>query len=277
MRAVGAAAVIALLAAVPARARAQDDGGFIASWLARVELIKRDQPTFITPMFSTTGRLVQAWRSDFAWRTTPDGGMTAFYGNGKGLDMVPFSPVQFVINVPAYAAHREPAARDGYGDWPLSVKYRLVSHGPNDGNDLVTALLGVSIPTGGKANGAQHTVFTPQLAGGKGWGWFDVQMSGGVGVPSSGAEELGHALTLNVAPQYHVMERLWTQLELNATAWRGGTHAGQTQAFISPGFYLGRFPFYQRVGFDAGVGMQIAVTRFHQYDHALNVSLLFPF
>lgn len=262
----------------PLRAQSSGTGGdFFSQWEARYARAREEQPDYITPMFTTTARIVQAWRSDFTWRSAADGSETTLYGSGKGLDFVPFSTVQFTVGVPPYTVHREPTIDDGYGDWSLLMKYRLISHPAGRGDDILAAFLGASIPTGGKDNGGGHPVLTPQLAAGKGWGDFDVQATAGVGLPTSGVGVVGHAITYNVAPQYHLGEYLWPEVELNGTTWRDGSRAGKTQLFVSPALYFGRLPVYEHLGFDVGVGMQVAVSQYHSYDHALDLSVLFPF
>jgi hypothetical protein len=52
---------------------------------------------------------------------------------------------------------------------------------------------------------------------------------------------------------------------------------GKKQTFITPGLVLGSFPIERRLRFTVGVGYQIAVTSYHQYNHRWILSLRFPF
>ncbi|HEY4047881.1 MAG TPA: hypothetical protein VGM27_13540, partial [Acidobacteriaceae bacterium] len=56
----------------------------------------------------------------------------------------------------------------------------------------------------------------------------------------------------------------------------GGPKAGKTQAFLTPGVILGRFPVTRSSGFAFGVGMQIAATQYHSYDHSLLFTVRLP-
>jgi hypothetical protein len=46
---------------------------------------------------------------------------------------------------------------------------------------------------------------------------------------------------------------------------------------MSPGLVAGRFHLWRRLGMSVGAGEQIAVTHFHQYNHAKVLSVRFPF
>jgi len=56
-----------------------------------------------------------------------------------------------------------------------------------------------------------------------------------------------------------------------------GNNHGKKQVFLTPGLILGRFPIHNRLGFTLGGGVQIAATRFHQFDHSWILSLRMPF
>ncbi len=271
-------------ATLPVRARAQDTsgvgvagGGVGAQWARRASAAQADQPRWITPLVTTTPRLEQEFRYDGVWRTVPAGTETTVIGNGKGLELIPVAPVELIVGVPSYTVHRTPRSPDGWGDWPLLLKYRFLAGNETHGNDILTGFLGLTVPTGGKANGSRHAILTPALAGGKGWGAVDVQTTVGVNIPSGNTAGLGHPILYNIAAQYHVARFLWPQVEANGTSWRDGTNRGRTQLFITPGVVFGRFPIRDRLGVTVGGGVQIAATTYHQYDHALIVSARMPF
>jgi hypothetical protein len=268
----------ALSIAAPCLAQdTSSSGGFFDDWQHRASAIQAEQPRWITPLFTTTPRLEQEFRYDNLWRWTPKGVETTVYTNGKGLELIPLSPVEIIIGVPSYTVHRNPKAPDRWGDWPLLIKYRLLSGNATHGNYILTAFLGATLPTGGAANGAGHTIVTPTLAGGKGWGDFDIQATAGVNIPSGNADAIGHPVLYNATAQYHVARFLWPELEVNGTAWRDGTNVGKNQVFITPGVVFGRFPIHDRLGFTIGGGVQIAATKFRQFDHDYTVSVRMPF
>ena len=72
----------------------------------------------------------------------------------------------------------------GWNDWPfLTIKQRLLSANEQNGNYIVTAFLGFQAPTGITAFTNDAWVITPTIAGGKGWGDFDIQMTLGFADP----------------------------------------------------------------------------------------------
>ena len=169
------------------------------------------------------------------------------------------------------------AVRDGIGDEPLLVKYRITSRNEQHGNYILTAFLGVTLPTGNHTNGASHAIITPTIAAGKGWGGFDVQTTLGVGLPAGGTATLGRPISSNTTLQYRVLKLLWPEVEISSTSWRGGTKAGKNQVFVTPGLIVGRIPLNRRVALVFGGGFQIATTRYHAYSHAVVLTFRVPF
>jgi hypothetical protein len=274
----GAAVCALTWIAVPCRAQdTTSNGNFFTDWEHRASAIQAEQPHWVTPLFTTTPRLEQEFRADFVARTTPKGTETTIYDNGKGLELIPFSPVELIVGVPAYTVHRNPKAPDGWGDWPLLLKWRFISNNEAHGNDMLTAFLGATLPTGGKANGTGVVVVTPTLAAGKGWGDFDIQATAGINLPGGNTVDLGHPFLYNGTLQYHVTHFVWPEIELNGTTWRDGANVGRNQLFATPGVVFGRFPIHDRLGFTIGAGIQIAATTFHQFDHAWTLSARMPF
>jgi hypothetical protein len=133
------------------------------------------------------------------------------------------------------------------------------------------------VPTGQYKNGSSSAVVTPTLAGGKGWGWFDVQSTLAGTFPVNSVHELGRSIVSSTAFQAHTPGKLWPEIEINSTAWMGGTNDGKKQTFVTPGLVIGRFRIHHRMAFVAGAGFQIATTHFHQYDHALILTFRMPF
>ena len=253
---------------------AQDAG---QSWLERVSATQAAQPHWVTPVATVTPRLEQEFRYDFLHQDLQSGFEQWNIGSGKGLELIPTSRTEVLINVPPYLDHSDPRAFDGFGDTSFLVKYRLLSRNEQHGNAIVTAFLGATVPTGSHRNGAAAGTITPTIAGGKGWGHFDVQSTLGVTLPVDRVEEIGRAVLWNNAFQYHVKRLFWPEVEVNSTFWNGGTQGGKKQTFVTPGVVLGRFPIHRRVAFTFGAGVQIAATHYHPTNHNVIVSLRLPF
>ncbi len=255
--------------------RAQDN--FLNRWFQRSDRAKAGQPRWMTPLATVTPRLEQEFRTDFLVQRTPAGDDLVNLGGGKGLELIPNERVELLLNVPPYVQHNNPRQHDGFGDVSFVGKYRIFSANEEHGNYIVTAFLGASIPTGSYNNGARAGMITPTIAGGKGWGRFDVQSTLSAGLPTSHADTLGHAVVSNTALQFHLFQKLWPEVEINSTSWKGGVLDGKTQAFVTPGLILGRFRVHGRVVMAFGAGFQTAITHYHAYNHAGIFTLRFPF
>jgi len=263
-----------LLAAPATRAFGQQD--FFSNWFDRVTRTQAAQPHWITPMFTVTPRLEEEFRFDILRQSVAGGNTTANYDGGKGLELIPTEHTEIIFNLPPYLAHTSPA-RDGFGDVSFLFKCRILAGNEEHGNYILTAFLGASVPTGEYKNGAPHAVITPTIAAGKGYGPFSVQSTFGVGVPVDDAGTLGTPLAWNTAFQYHLLRKLWPEIETNATFWANGPNAGKKQVFLSPGLVVGRIHLWRRLGFAIGGGVQIAATQYHQYNHQWSLSVRFPF
>jgi len=249
----------------------------IAGWFERVEQTQAEQPHWITPLVTVTPRLEEEFRFDFFHQEQSGGARTDVYGAGKGLELIPARRVEIILGVPAYFVHRPAPGLDGWGDTSFLVKYRLLSSNEERKNYILTVFFAASVPTATRGNGAGHTIFTPTLAAGKGWGHFDVQSTFGVTIPSGALGRLGSPLTWNTAFQYRGLRKLWPELEVNSTFWPNGSRRGKNQVFLTPGLVVGRLRLWKRAGLTLGAGMQIATTRFHPYNHNWVLSIRVPF
>lgn len=254
----------------------QDAGSVIQEWLQTSSRALATQPHWMAPMFTVTPRLVQQFRYDMSWQTKGNA-TTANYGSGKGLEIIPTQRTEVLISAPPYVTHSNPQLPDGLGDMTFLFKYRVTAANEQQGNYVVTALVGSTVPTGSYSNGATHATFSPTLAFGKGWGKFDVQSTAGVTLPSGDLDTLGTPVGLNATLQYAFLGKLWPEVEVNSTFWANGKNAGKKQVFLSPGLVVGRLQLWRRVGFAIGAGIQIAATTFHTYDHNWVTSIRFPF
>ena len=252
------------------------DDSYLGSWFQRVSRTQAEQPHWITPVFTTTPRLEEEFRYDIGWQNTAKGDVTN-YGSGKGLELIPSEHIEIIVSPPPYLAHQNPTLPDGFGDTSFLLKYRLVAGNEENGSYIVTAFLGGSIPTGSYSNGAENAVVTPTIALGKGWGAFDVQSTLGIAVPVGDIARLGTPIAYNAAFQYRLLGKLWPELEVNGVLFHDGKNDGQQQVFLSPGLVVGKIHLWRRLGLTVGAGEQIAVTRFHTFNHNRVLSVRFPF
>jgi len=180
-----------------------------------------------------------------------------------------------LFNVPPYLQHNS-AAHDGFGDTTLLIKFRIFARNEQQGNAILTAFFGGSIPTGSYKNGSEEAVLHPTLAGGKGFGRFDVQSTLRANLPVAKSDKLGRSIAWNTALQYHVGRAFFPEVEFNTTFYKGGPHNGNVQNFITPGL-VGRWKIHARLGITLGAGMQLATSAYHSYDHGLILSARMPF
>ncbi len=255
--------------------QAQD--GFFSDWFDRSDQAKADQPHWMTPLVTVTPRLEQEFRTDFVAEPMPTGDTLVNYGNGKGLELIPAENVELLFNIPPYLQHHEPGVNDGFGDVSLVAKYRVIARNEKTGNFILTFFFGGTIPTGTYKNGSRAGVLTPTIAAGKGWGNFDIQSTFGAGLPTSHLDTIGHALAFNTTFQYHLLEKLWPEVEVNSTFYKDGELDGRKQTFITPGIIFGRFKLHGRLLMALGAGYQIAATQYHAYNHAGVFTIRFPF
>lgn len=236
-------------------------------WLALGERIQAEQPDWLSPLVTTSGRLKREFRYDI-WNQPAAGDSHRWqFGGNKGLEFVTTSRTQILIGIPTYTLVSPNGPPGGFGDLPLMLKFRIASAGRREGNYLLTFLLAATAPTGSHRYGSSRGVVTPTLAVGKGWGDFDVQSTVGVNLPTGDTMRLGRQLMWNTAFQYRARWMLWPELEANTTFYDSGKYAGNTQLFLTPGLGFGRKHLAGRFRFSSAAGMQIAATRFHTYNH----------
>jgi hypothetical protein len=268
------------IAAIPASAAAQtaDPGtdGWMAHWIETVDTVRASQPHFPAPLVTTHVALVEQYRYDIAWQQDAAGGRTTNFGASRGLELIPTTRLEVAISPPPYLMH-QPNGRDGFGDLAFQVKYRVASAPEGKGDYFVGIFLPGSLATGDAPNGATHTVLSPTFAAAKGLGPIDLQGTLAVSLPATGVDVLGRAIAFNAAVDYRVRGIISPMLEMNATTWSGGTNDGRHQVFLTPGVILGSYPLEERLRLSVGVGVQIAVSQFHQYNNRWIVSARLPF
>jgi hypothetical protein len=256
---------------------------FLDGWFERVSKIQAQQPGWITPLMTVTPRLEQELRYDQSWESLPGGKTLANYGSGKGLEIIPVDPIELIIGIPPWETENTSPRKQGWADEGFLLKYRLFSANQEEGNYILTAFMGLSVPWGGENYTEDHYVFTPAIAFGKGWGDFDFQSTFGVALPDNGDSRYGAGtpLLFSTAFQYRVMKIFWPEVEVNCTEWPSGKHEGINdqgdQVFITPGLVIGRIPISHRLGLTIGAGYQIAVTPHPLYHNNFILSARLPF
>jgi hypothetical protein len=236
-----------------------------------------NEPDWLSPLATTSGRIKNEFRYDIWRQTTPAASTISTFAGGKGMEFIAAPRVQLLLGIPSYISHSAASPPDGFGDLPLMLKFRVASSNVSNGNYLVTLLLSATVPTASAPNGGGDAVLTPTLALGKGWRRFDAQTTFGANLPAGDAQRMGRQLLWNATFQYRAQWKLWPEVEVNSTFFEQGPNAGETQAFLTPGLGFGRVRLFRGLRFSTAGGVQIAVTRFHTYNHRAMFSVRFPF
>jgi hypothetical protein len=236
-----------------------------------------EQPHWATPLATVTPRLEQEFRADYLHEHLPNGEYLNNYDNGKGLEIIPSERTELLINLPPYVEHKGASSENGFGDFSMVGKYRFLAANEESGNYIVTGFLGVGIPTGAPPNGGQAVVVTPTIAGGKGYGAFDIQSTLGISIPVDRSRQVGRTISWNTALQYHVDHYFWPEIEVNYSHFIEGKNSGKTQILLTPGIIFGKFVIKNRWGITFGAGYQVAATKFKTFDNAVIATGRMPF
>lgn len=239
-----------------------EEDSFFTNWLDNVSRTQESQPHWMTPLVTVTPRLEQEYRFDYNHLDKPKGAKLDNYGGGKGIEFIPSENTEVIVGVPAYQeqdTQKASTTGSGWGDESLLLKYRILSANEEHGNYIVSAFLGASFPTGSDLFTNHHTIITPTIAAGKGWGdreaGVDVQTTLGMSIPTGGINELGKPLVWNTALQGHIW-KLWPEIETNYTHWYDGPHSGKSQLVVTYGTTIGRFEIEKRIKAIVGLGYQ---------------------
>ena len=278
----------ALAIATPCRARTSRSSAsaenYFINWFPRVTQIQSEQPHWITPLVTVTPRLEEEVRYDQLLQSIRHGVATDNFGGGKGLELIPFQNTEIIIGVPAWIAHNGHILHgptfptDDWADWTFLVKYRLLSANEENGNYIVTAFMGFSVPTGIEWKQFKGICFSRQRSrpakasatstcnrrlGSRfrtaAWIGWDGRSSG---IPPS---SIGSS---NISGR---------NLKPTTPGFRRACDTGQSQLFLTPGLLIGRIPIHERVGVTFGAGYQVAVTDHPTYHNAVILSARIPF
>lgn len=257
-------------AAVPsapsATAPAESDGvaAVLLTWQAQVARARATQPSWSSPLVTTTGLLEQRLRFDLDEQHAGNGSSTTVLDGGKGVDVIVSDADEVQLAAPGYNIRTTPSGTgelSGVGDWAfLRVERRLASSPESGGNYVLTAWLQLQAPTGIEALTSHAWTCVPTLAFGKGWGDVDLQGTIGGALPASHTATLGDQLQTNIALQYDVLGIFWLQIEANWTYYAGGQRSGLNQLYLTPGLVVGRLTISDELAFTVGAGYQFAVS-----------------
>jgi len=251
---------------------------YFTNWFVRSDAAKASQPTWPAPLLTTTPLLVQQVRYDQYWDTQSQNGVaTDNFSGGKGLELIPEGHTELYIGMPSFLKRTYPRNTNGFADLPYLVKLRILSANESEGDYLLTAFMGFTVPTGSNVNGSGHATFTPTLAGGKGFGGFDVQSTVSVTFPSGGLDRLGMPVAWNTAFQYRIWKYFWPEFETNYTWYSYGARTGRNQLLLTPGLIVGKFPLNNRFGLTIAAGDAVAVTRYRSLNSRWIASARIPF
>jgi len=249
-------------------------GKFVEAWEQRVRKTSSQQPGWAVPVFTPSSGLVQLIRFDAVRQYTPTHTTTWNIDGGKGFNFIPWYKTELDLNLPPFLFHNVKGTADGPGDFSMMLKYRFLGANESKGNYSVSAALGGSAPTGSYKNGSPDGALTPTVFVGKGFRSLDVQSAAAVTLPTEHTGATGRPITWNTAFQDRVKRIYWPEVEISSTFFRGGPHAGKIQTFIAPGFEVSKIKLTSnersRLAIVFGGGEQIAVTRYHAYNHALS-------
>ncbi|MGD0097530.1 MAG: hypothetical protein ABSB60_13620 [Terracidiphilus sp.] len=270
-----------LLLLIAATASAQDSsaaaarGNLYSYWSARTNAIQSKQPAWAVPLVTTYTGLFQVVRTDILRQTTPTLTHTWNFDNSKGVNLISSKRTELAVNLPPYIEHNS-TAKNGAGDMSFLGKVRIASGNAQHGTYTLCAFAIATIPTGSYKNGSTDASIAPTLGAGKGFGRFDVQSTLGATLPTGNPAitTAGRPIVWNTAAQYHFRKLFWSEIESNATFFKGGTNDGRTQEFLTPGLLVGKCALHpsdpkSRPGLAFGAGIQIATSHFHTYNHGL--------
>ena len=272
-------AVLALAAGLVPPAAAEEDGILPEAWQRMADATRAGQPSWSSPLVTTTALLEQRLRLDAAHRSAGNGADTTLLDGGRGLDLIVAPATELQIAAPTYNL-RSPAggnpAATGFTDWPfLRIERRLASRPAGEGNYALTAWRTAQAPAGTAKFTNNAWIWLPTVAFGKGWGAFDIQGTVGAVVPASHTEILGHQIQTNLALQYQWGEFFWPDLEASWTYDTDGQRGGLSQVFLTPGLVVGRLPLGNGLAASFGIGYQTALTPAYRpkpltpaFDHA---------
>jgi len=229
------------------------------------------QPSWIGPVIQSDARLGQAMRFSVS-QLNCEGAHPISYGNGHGVSVILDRRFQLDFDPPSYFRNHSLTSKDGFGNAGTQVKWRIASGNAQHGNYAVSAYVYHGFAPRAYQNGVYSTTWNPTLAAGHAFSRFALISDIGGVLPTRNLWQQGRAVTWSTTAEVHESSHVWIALENDATFNRSGPFDGKTQNFLTPEvFYFVRRrdwrPQHAIVVFDSG--LQIATSRFHEYNHNL--------
>ena len=145
---------------------------FFSGWTKQVERARASQPSWSSPLVTTTGLLENRLRFDFEALHAANGTETTALDGGKGLDLIVSESNEIQLGAAPYdirTSRSGGGALSGFADWSfLRVERRLASSPEAGGAYVVTAWLSVQAPTGITSLTSDAWTFSPTVAFGLG-------------------------------------------------------------------------------------------------------------
>lgn len=147
---------------------------YFKDWFSRVSKAQAEQPHWVTPLVTVTPRLEEEIRYDQMIESVTGGQTLTNYGGGggKGLELIPFDPVEIIVGIPSWQTVDSKPPKDGWTDESFLVKCRFFAANEEGGNYILTAFMGLTVPNGSDNTTSHHFVYSPTIAFGKGFGDF---------------------------------------------------------------------------------------------------------
>jgi hypothetical protein len=237
---------------------------YFANWDERVRIARATQPTWSSPVLTTTALLEERFRFDLALdERAANGATTTIIDGGKGLDLIVGPSTEIQVAADPYQIRTTPNGKgqfSGFADWPFfRIKERLASSPEDAGNYVVSTWLQVQAPTGIQQLTNHAWTLLPTVGYGKGFDRFVFQGTFQAVIPTSHETTLGIQVVSNLALQYHLLQYCWPQIEVSWTRFVDGPKNGKDQVFLVPGLVLGRFSLTDRFKLTVGAGYEFAV------------------
>jgi hypothetical protein len=128
----------------PAVASADPITEYFLHWFDRAEEAQATQPHWMTPITTVTPRLEQEYRYDQSQQFLQNGAEVNNYFSGKGLELIPTTTNEILINVPNFEQRLPEGSKvtpaTGFADGNfVTIKQRLLS--ANEENETIFSLL----------------------------------------------------------------------------------------------------------------------------------------
>src|SRR5262249_40236802 len=107
-------------------AQEAERSSFVSRWLNRAAKTQSQNPHWMSPLATISGKIDQSYRTDVLRQIEPGGFTRWNVGGNKGLELIPAERVQIVFTPPVYLSHQS-AEQDGFGDAGFLMKFRLAS------------------------------------------------------------------------------------------------------------------------------------------------------